>query len=249
MKNLWKIFRRTLVRALIKSPFDMAHYFCKGNGLEIGAMSAPYAFGNKCTVEYADIYDTNQLKKIIGKIPLPNLYQGSYVPIKYQLKAPHYGLEMIASNFFDFVYSSHSLEHTPNPIWALIEQLRVIKTGGIIYAAIPNKNYTYDINRNSTPVEKLIQKYVDLEFEHTFGEALDVVVNTVDHPLYKLHKANAKMYAQQILSEKEGIHHFFVFDEVNTLDMLLYISEISKATIEYFSASKGRDIQFALRKN
>jgi SAM-dependent methyltransferase len=249
MKNLYKIFRRALVRVLIKNPFDMAHYFCKGKGLEIGAMSAPYAFGAKCVVEYADIYDTNKLKKIIEKIPLPNLYRESYVPIKYQLKAPHYGLEMIASNFFDFVYSSHSLEHTPNPIWALVEQLRVIKTGGIIYAAIPNKNNTYDINRNSTPVEKLIQKYVDLVFEPTFDEALDVVVNTVGHPLYELHKSNAKMYAQQILIEKEGIHHFFVFDELNTLSMLLYVSKFSKATIEYFSASKDRDIQFALRKN
>jgi SAM-dependent methyltransferase len=248
MKSYWKIFRRALVRALIKSPFDLAHYFCKGKGLEIGAMSSPYAFGSGCVVKYADIYETNELKNIVGKIPLPNLYQGFYVPISYQLKPPRYGLEMIEPNSFDFVYSSHSLEHTPNPIWALIEQLRVVKPGGIVYAAIPNKSHTYDAKRTPTSVEKLTQKYLDLDFEHTFEEALDVVTNTIDHPLYELNKQNANVYAQQILDEKEGIHHFFVFDELNTLAMLIFVAKTTRATIEYFSAAEGRDIQFALRK-
>jgi hypothetical protein len=87
-----------------------------GNGLEVGAMSSPYPFGGRCVVEYADIHDETTLKNIIDKIPLPNLYRGKFVKATYQLKAPRYGLDMIKSNSLDFVFSSHSLEHTPNPI-------------------------------------------------------------------------------------------------------------------------------------
>ena len=116
LRSAWKKLRQSIARRLLKNPFDVAHYLCVGNGLEVGAMSSPYPFGGRCVVEYADIHDETTLKNIIDKIPLPNLYRGKFVKATYQLKAPRYGLDMIKSNSLDFVFSSHSLEHTPNPI-------------------------------------------------------------------------------------------------------------------------------------
>ena len=237
-----------MVRILIKSPFDLAYYFCKGNGLEIGALSSPYVFGRGCSVKYADIYEAKTLQHILSMIPIPSLYRGTFVTIDFLLKPPRFGLEMICSNSFDFVFSSHSLEHTPNPIWALTESLRVTKPAGVVYVIIPNKKYTYDARRLSTPIEKLIEKYERLDFSHSFEEALDVVLNTMSHPLYDQNKNKAAIYAQEILDKKEGIHHFYVFDERNTLEMLLFIAKTTCASVEYFAASKGRDIHFALRK-
>ena len=61
------------------------------------------------------------------------------VDVEFILKPPKFLLESVSENTFDFVYSSHVIEHTPNPISALNDQLRVTKPGGMIYAVMPNK--------------------------------------------------------------------------------------------------------------
>ena len=60
------------------------------------------------------------------------------VDVDYVLEPPKFLLNNVSDNTFDFVYSSHVLEHTPNPISSLNDQLRVTKAGGIVYVAMPN---------------------------------------------------------------------------------------------------------------
>ena len=123
----------------------MAHYFCKGKGLEIGALCYPYLFNDDCKLQYADIFDNSELRRIVDEIPLENLYSKELVRIDYILKPPKYLFEDINSNTFNFVYSSHSLEHSPNPISALNDQIRITKPGGIIYSVfLIKKTLTID---------------------------------------------------------------------------------------------------------
>ena len=58
---------------------DMAHYFCKGNGLEVGALCYPYLFNEDCKLKYADIFENSKLRKILKDIPLDNLYHNNKV--------------------------------------------------------------------------------------------------------------------------------------------------------------------------
>jgi SAM-dependent methyltransferase len=60
---------------------------------------------------------------------------------------------------FDFVCSSHVLEHIANPIKALYEWKRVIGAGGIIYCGVPDKRFTFDHRRQRTPLNHLIDDY------------------------------------------------------------------------------------------
>lgn len=48
-------------------------------------------------------------------------------------------LPEIKEEQFDFVHSSHCLEHVPNPEYALDNWLRVCKTGGYIICTIPDE--------------------------------------------------------------------------------------------------------------
>ncbi len=116
---------------------DMAHYFCKGNGLEIGALCYPYLFNNDCELKYADIFENTKLRNIIENIPLENLYDKKLVKIDYILKPPKYSLDAINDREFNFVYSSHVLEHTPNPIFALNEHYLIFLAEYLHY---PNIN-------------------------------------------------------------------------------------------------------------
>ena len=248
--NKFKQFKNKIKKKYLWRKYhDMAHYFCKGKGLEVGAMCYPYLFNSDCQLKYADIFENSELRRIFNEIPLEKLYSKDLVHTDYVLKPPKYLFENIDNDTFDFVYSSHSLEHTPNPISALNDQIRITKPGGIIYSVIPNKKNTYDRLRKTTPSNILINKFEKNIYDHTLNEAIDVVKNTESHALYEPHKNNPLNYAKEIIKKKEGIHHFHTFDETNTLEILIYLVKKNGANIEYFSGFQERDIHFAIRKN
>ena len=68
-------------------------------------------------------------------------------------------LKKISDNSYDFVISSHCLEHCANPIAALKEWKRVLKPNGHILILVPNKEYTFDHGRKVTNFEHLKEDY------------------------------------------------------------------------------------------
>jgi SAM-dependent methyltransferase len=59
----------------------------------------------------------------------------------------------------DFVIANHLLEHTGDPIGTIANWLRVLRPGGVIFMAVPDKRYTFDIERDPTPVEHMIRDF------------------------------------------------------------------------------------------
>ena len=68
-------------------------------------------------------------------------------------------LETVEPRSQDFVIANHLLEHTEDPISTIGNWLRVLRPGGVIYLAVPDKRYTFDIEREPTPVEHMIRDY------------------------------------------------------------------------------------------
>jgi SAM-dependent methyltransferase len=64
-------------------------------------------------------------------------------------------LSIIPSDKYDFILSSHSLEHIANPLKALKGWLRVLKPGGALLLILPDSRYTFDCNRPVTKFEHL----------------------------------------------------------------------------------------------
>lgn len=50
-------------------------------------------------------------------------------------------LSGIPDGVYNFVYSSHTLEHLPNPTTALTNWWRVLKVGGFLILYVPHRNY------------------------------------------------------------------------------------------------------------
>lgn len=247
----YKLIKRRLGRILIgRNPFDLAYFFCKGVGLEVGARNNPYPFGSACKVFYADIAEESEIENILKNGFRLGSYLGEkrFAKVDYVLSPPRYDLGQISDEFFNFVYSDNVLEHTPNPIFALMEQLRITKSGGFVYAVIPNKNFTFDKNRMATPFNSLKEKYLKNTFDYTIDEALDVIRNTVDFPMNFVESNSEVLFAQQMVNANDGSYHFHVFDIQNTLEMLSYICEITGSSIEYFSGPANKHIHFSLCK-
>ena len=66
---------------------------------------------------------------------------------------------------YDFVLSSHMLEHSANPLKALREWLRLIKPGGTLFLVLPHREGTFDHRRPVTPLKHLVE-----DFERRMGE-------------------------------------------------------------------------------
>ena len=57
--------------------------------------------------------------------------------------------------------ANHFIEHTEDPISALRNAFRVLRTGGIVYLAAPDKRRTFDEERPLTTITHLERDYRD----------------------------------------------------------------------------------------
>jgi SAM-dependent methyltransferase len=62
-----------------------------------------------------------------------------------------------AANSYDFVFSSHVIEHFPDPIKALYEWSRVARR--YVVAIVPHRDRTFDADRPLTSVDELAQRH------------------------------------------------------------------------------------------
>jgi SAM-dependent methyltransferase len=74
-------------------------------------------------------------------------------------------LGVIPGAKYDFVLSSHMLEHTANPLRALGEWKRVLKPGGALVLVVPARDGAFDHRRPVTTLAHLVE-----DFERNVGE-------------------------------------------------------------------------------
>lgn len=68
-------------------------------------------------------------------------------------------LRTIENESYEFVVSSHVIEHLSNPIKSVMEMKRVLKTNGFIIMVAPHKETTFDRKRPTTTSEHLINDF------------------------------------------------------------------------------------------
>lgn len=132
-------------------------------GLEIGGPSGMFKDAGAVPI-YRVIkgldgcnFSTNTLWE--GSIASGNTYKYYRNNIGTQFISEATDLHMLENECYDFLISSNCLEHIANPLIAVQEWLRVIKKGGLILLALPNKIHNFDHNRPVTSFEHLLQDY------------------------------------------------------------------------------------------
>lgn len=68
-------------------------------------------------------------------------------------------LHEIPSGQYDFILSSHVIEHIANPVKALLEWIRVLKNDGVLIIILPDKDGAFDHKRKITPLEHMIEDF------------------------------------------------------------------------------------------
>src|SRR5689334_10708600 len=108
----------------------------RGSGVEIGAGANPMPVPLECTIRYVDVCDINQL--------LQSSYDGQdpHEFVLPDLKAPFEDLSVIPDENLDFVVACHVIEHTRDPIGAIIGAWRKLSPGGSIVLVVPEMSRT-----------------------------------------------------------------------------------------------------------
>ncbi len=132
-------------------------------GLEIGGPSSIFKVKGVFPVYvYAKEIDgvnfsTNTMWE--GIIEEGNFFNYFESKIGHQYIAEATELTRIDNDKYDFLLSSHSLEHIANPLKALKEWNRVLKKNGLLVLVLPDKNTTFDYNRPYTTFTHLLDDF------------------------------------------------------------------------------------------
>ena len=140
----------------IKENLALTHLV--GRGIEFGALNNPLPvdstqakviFADRLTrVQALEIFP--ELQDIADTIVEPDMI------IDFNDLA---SLNSIASQKFDFLIANHFIEHLVNPIQFLEGCSQILQPGGVLFLTVPNKDETFDRNRNLTTNAHLWRDY------------------------------------------------------------------------------------------
>ncbi|QDU94629.1 methyltransferase domain-containing protein [Lignipirellula cremea] len=128
-----------------------------------------------------------------------------------------------ASGTYDFLLSSHTLEHVANPIKALREWLRVLKADGAMTIVLPHKERTFDHRRQVTTLQHLIEDAEADRGENDLSHLPEILAlhDLARDPLAGNFEAFQKRSQQN--PQLRCLHHH-VFDTQAAVQLLDYVN-------------------------
>jgi SAM-dependent methyltransferase len=190
---------------------DIALSFLKGSGIEIGALNFPLRVPDWVNVRYVDY------------LPIETLldHHAHLVRSGETLVAPDVvddgeRLESFPDESLDFVIANHFIEHSEDPIQTFTSHLRVIRPGGVLFMAVPDKRATFDHPRAVTSLEHLIRDHTDgpeVSRREHYLEWARLVDNVPD--------SEVERHADEQEARRFSIH-FHVFTPDSFLQLLLH---------------------------
>lgn len=133
-------------------------------GLEIGGPSRTFSHRHIVPVyPYAEQLDNcNYAAATVWEGAIRDGYSYRFHrrrPAGYQYIREAVDLRGVPTEHYDFLISSHVIEHVANPLRALGEWMRVVKGGGLVVLVVPHKEGTFDHRRPVTTLAHLIEDW------------------------------------------------------------------------------------------
>jgi len=130
----------------------IAANFLKGEGLEIGGLHNPLCAPSDVNVRYVDRMSLEDLRRHYPELASRRLAAVDIIDDGEQLTS-------VADASQDFVIANHFFEHCQDPVQTVTNLLRVLRAGGVLFFAIPDKRYTFDAERPVTPFEHIVRDH------------------------------------------------------------------------------------------
>ncbi len=211
-KNI--LLNRTLIKIYSLMELDkrtsLARQYLRGSGIEIGALHHPLVIPSNVRVRYVDRLSVRGLR-----LQYPELKE--YRLVDVDIIDNGETLEKISSGSQDFVIANHFLEHCENPIGAIETFLRVLRKGGVLYLAVPNRRASFDAERPVTSLEHIVNDYeqgTDWSRKEHFYEWVALVD--------KKERNEIEKHAEKLMCDRYSIH-FHVWTYVELFELIIYL--------------------------
>ncbi|MGA8720947.1 MAG: methyltransferase domain-containing protein [Solirubrobacteraceae bacterium] len=132
----------------------LASQHLRGSGLEIGGLHMPLRVPGHASVQYVDRYTVAQLREHYPELDGCDLVTPDIIDDGETLAG-------LPDQSVDFVIANHMIEHCEDPIGTLENHLRVLRPGGVIYMAVPDCRFTFDRDREITPLDHVCRDHVE----------------------------------------------------------------------------------------
>lgn len=121
-------------------------------GLELGPLHDPVVSKHEGNIIYADHAPTAELKRKYAHNPGSPPDRILNIDVIWCAA----GAPSIPDKSLDYVIASHVVEHVPNMLGWLEQVRRVLKPGGVLGLAVPDKRFTFDFKRRETTIADAI---------------------------------------------------------------------------------------------
>jgi predicted SAM-dependent methyltransferase len=214
----------------------IADTYIRGQGIEIGALHMPLGVPRSARVKYVDRLSVPDLRKHYPELNDKNL-------VEVDIIADGERLESISDATQDFVIANHFVEHCQNPIAAILNMFRVLKPGGVLYLALPDKRCSFDVDRPVTPFEHLLRDYHDgpaWSRRQHFEEWTRLVNKVLDD------EEAERQIALNL--EMDYSIHYHVWTQAEMFELVVELRKMVSFELE-LSLKNGGEVIFILRKN
>lgn len=209
---------------------DLADKYIRGRGIEIGGRHCPLEVPKGCIVSYIDRVSIEELKREDPKLKIVEneiiIDDGEF-------------LNKVGSHSVDFIIANHVYEHTRNPLRTLEVWWNRLRKGGIVYAAIPNKEETFDRARKVTRFEHLLEDHACVDRPTDDRDHYRDWFTHVDHE--KLTGEALENKINQCVADKTNIH-FHVWDRPAMLEIFKWAKENSLFELVEMVTNGGEEI-------
>jgi predicted SAM-dependent methyltransferase len=214
----------------------VADTFIRGYGIEIGALHMPLGVPRSAKVKYVDRFSVEELRNHYPELNDKDL-------VKVDIITDGETLEGVLDSTQDFVIANHFIEHCQDPIGALINMFRVLKPGGVLYLAIPDKRNSFDRDRPVTTLEHVVRDYEEgpVWSRRQHFEEWTRLVNKVEDD------EEAEKQIALNLSIDYSIH-YHVWTQAEMLELVVAVRKMASFELELCLKNEA-EVIFILRKN
>jgi SAM-dependent methyltransferase len=143
----WRRYLRTRRR--------LAERHLGGSGLEIGALHMPLPLPEGASARYVDHKTLPELRRDFPELDGVEIVSPDIVDDGASLRS-------VADESVDFVIANHFVEHCEDPIGALEQHCRVLRPGGILYVALPDRRrQELDRGRDPVPISHHVRDHLE----------------------------------------------------------------------------------------
>jgi len=127
-------------------------------GVEVGALATPLVLHSDGNIFFIDHADTNALRKKYAADPSVNVENIVEVDAVWGSQTLQECLGQ--GRRVDYVLASHVIEHVPDLVTWLAEIRSVLRPGGTLRLAIPDRRFTFDYLRPESRIYDVLDAYI-----------------------------------------------------------------------------------------